>query len=130
MRRIHKTFALSFAIIALILAATACTHRKTVEIGSHKVTVGRHGFEKKFVYDPNATVPSFEYAGVSTDGHGLKVSIKGDMVNINGEDAGQLRPGDSVYIGDDGVAVNNLDYGQSAKYLRENGSATQTSALR
>ena len=43
-----------------------------------------------------------------------------------------LREGDEVTIGDDGVAVNELDYGESEKYLRANAggdASTQTSAL-
>jgi len=115
---------LGIALVALVIFLPACTHRKIVQLGSHKVTVSRHGFEKKFHVAENASVPTLEYAGIRTDGQGLKVSIQGDKVTINGVD-GQLRPGDSVLISDDGVAVNSLDYGESAKYLRANGSASE-----
>jgi hypothetical protein len=128
MKSIHKTLTLTFVLIALAMAA-ACTRTSTVQIGSHKVTVARHGFEKKFEVDDRATVPSFEYRGVSTDGRGLKVLIKGDKVKINDADAGQLRPGDSLLIGDEGVAVNQMDYGESAKYLKENSPKAETSSL-
>ncbi|MDQ6651542.1 MAG: hypothetical protein M3Y84_02235 [Acidobacteriota bacterium] len=101
----------------------ACSNRKIVQVGSHNVTVSRHGFEKKYYIDKQASEPTFEYAGISTAGNGLKVSIKGDKVNINGVDRGKLRTGDSVLISDDGVAVNSLDYGESEKYLRANSSA-------
>jgi hypothetical protein len=33
-----------------------------------------------------------------------------------------------VLIGDEGVAVNSLDYGESEKYLRANGAATDATA--
>nr|MDQ2937120.1 hypothetical protein [Acidobacteriota bacterium] len=105
-------------------------HRKIVQVGSHKITVSRHGFEKKFYLNDRASEPTFEYAGISTAGDGLKVSIKGDKVVINGVDRGKLRPGDSVLIGDDGVAVNSLDYGESEKYLRSNTSASDLSELK
>src|SRR6185295_2474348 len=105
---------------------SACTHTKVVQLDSHKVTVARHGFEKKFQVVEGPTEPRFEYAGVSTDGKGLKVSIEGDTITINGV-AGKLRSGDSVLISDDGVAVISLDYGESEKYLRANGSATEVS---
>jgi hypothetical protein len=59
----------------------------------------------------------------------LKVSIRGDKVKVNDADYGKLRPGDFVLIGDDGVAVNSLDYGESEKYLRSNSSGSETSAL-
>jgi len=60
---------------------------------------------------------------MSTDGKGLKVSIAGDKITVNGTD-GQLRPGDSVIIGDRGVLVNSLDYGETEKYLRANSGST------
>ncbi|HEY6231094.1 MAG TPA: hypothetical protein VIW64_07515, partial [Pyrinomonadaceae bacterium] len=73
----------------------------------------------------NPPVPTLEYAGLSTDGKGLKVSIRGDQITVNGT-AGQLRPGDKVLIADDGVAVNSMDFGETEKYLRANitGNAT------
>jgi hypothetical protein len=37
-----------------------------------------------------------------------------------------IKPGDSVLIGDEGVAVNSLDYGESEKYLRANSNSTET----
>ncbi|HSS22369.1 MAG TPA: hypothetical protein VLL54_20020 [Pyrinomonadaceae bacterium] len=129
MSRSYKTLMMSVVLLALV-AATACTRQSKVQVGSHVVTIGRHGFEKKLEFHDRAPVPFLDYAGVSADGHGLKVSIKGDRVWINDKDAGQLRPGDSVFIGDEGVGVNTLDYGESAKYLRENGSVTETSELR
>ena len=115
-------------LLALLVLASACTHRKSVQLGTHKVTVARHGFEKKFQVDAQAAVPTFEYAGLSTDGKGLKVSIKGDKVTVNGAE-GQLRPGDSVLISDDGVAVNSLDYGETEKYLRANRSGSATAVV-
>jgi len=128
MRGIHKHLTVSVALIALVITAAACTKRKVLQVGSHKVTIARHGFEKKFTFDLKAEVPSLEYAGISTDGHGLKVFIKGDQVRINGE-AGQLRPGDTVLIVDNGLLVNQMDFGETAKYLRENSAASNTSAL-
>jgi hypothetical protein len=116
---------LGIALVALVIFVPACTHRKIVQLGSHKVTVSRHGFEKRFHVAENASVSTLEYAGIRTDGQGLKVSIQGDKVTINGVD-GMLRPGDSVLISDDGVAVNSLDYGESAKYLRANDPALET----
>jgi hypothetical protein len=107
---------------------TACTNRKFAQIGTHKVTVSRHGFEKRLVIDEKAAVPTLEYAGMATDGRGLKVSIRGDDVTINDVVQGKLRPGDSVLISDDGVAVNSLDYGESEKYLRANNSPANTTA--
>ena len=115
---------LATAILAVLVFLPACAHRKIVQLDSHKVTVSRHGFEKKFDVVETKTGPRFEYAGISTDGKGLKVSIEGDRVTINGVD-GKLRPGDAVLITDDGVAVNSLDYGESEKYLRANNSVTE-----
>lgn len=115
------------ALVGLVVFLPACTHRKIVQLGTHKVTVSRHGFEKRFQVSEQAGVPTFEYAGVSTDGRRLKVSIQGDKVKVNDVD-GTLRPGDSVFISDDGVAVNSLDYGESEKYLRANNSSVDSTA--
>jgi len=119
---------LAIALVGLIVFLPACTHRKVVQIGSHRITVSRHGIEKKLDVWKNSAARKFEYTGISTDGKGLKVAIEGDQININGVD-GKLRPGDSVLISDEGVAVNSMDYGQSEKYLRDNHSATDISSL-
>lgn len=129
MRSIHKTLTVGLVLTGLMLAVSACTVRHTVSVGSHHVKVTRHGLEKKFYVSTRNGVAVLDYAGISPDGKGLKVSIQGDQVKINDVDSGRLRPGDSVLISDDGVAVNAMDYGESAKYLRENGTGTDTSAL-
>lgn len=119
-------------MVALLLVglffASACTHRKVVQVGSHRVTIARHGFHKTIKYDSDARVPTFQYKGVSTAGSELSVKIKGDKVTVNEVGYGKLRDGDSVLIGDSGVAVNDLDYGESEKYLRANGSAAESTA--
>jgi hypothetical protein len=90
------------------------------------VTVSRHGFEKRLHVDSQGALSTLEYAGVSADGKGMKVSMQGDKIIVNGV-TGQLRPGDKVLISDDGVAVNSLDYGETAKYLQANESGPQAS---
>ncbi|MGH9875341.1 MAG: hypothetical protein ACRD9S_23040 [Pyrinomonadaceae bacterium] len=124
---IRKSHLFSIALLALVTILPACTHQKTVQVGSHKVTVARHGFEKRLKVSDQASVPTFEYAGMSTDGRGLKVSIKGDKIWVN-DFSGELRSGDSVLISDDGVAVNSMDYGESEKYLRANSAGSNTTA--
>jgi len=132
MSSLLKTFraslTLSIALVGLIVFQPACTHRKIVQLGTHKVTVSRHGFEKRLYVNEKASVPTLEYAGISTDGKGLKVSIQGDKVTINGVDHGRLRDGDAVLISDEGVAVNSMDYGESEKYLRANSSPADATA--
>ena len=125
----HASLAVGITLLGVLTLLPACTHRKIVQLGSHKVTISRHGFEKKFYLNERASEPTFEYAGISTAGNGLKVSITGDRVNINGVDRGKLRAGDSVLISDDGVAVNSLDYGESEKYLRANSSVSDATTL-
>lgn len=126
MKSFHKmSKVLSLALLGLVVLLAACAHQKVVQVGSHKVTVSRHGFEKKLQFSHEESLATLEYAGMSTDGKGLKVSIKGDKVTVNGV-TGALRPGDSVFIGDDGVAVNSMDYGESEKYLRVNAGVVTT----
>ena len=128
LRRSPTSLAMTMALVGLIIFLPACAHRKVVQIGSHRITVSRHGFERKRDVLKNSLAEKFEYTGISTDGKGLKVAIEGDQININGVD-GKLRPGDSVLISDEGVAVNSMDYGQSEKYLRDNNSVADVSAL-
>ena len=118
---------MGIALLGLLTILPACTHRKIVQLGTHKVTVSRHGFEKKLQVSEQSSVPTLEYVGMSTDGKGMKVSIKGDKIKVN-DVSGELRPGDSVLIGDEGVAVNSMDYGETEKYLRANGSGASTTA--
>ena len=125
----HKSQVLSVALLGVVILLPACTNQKIVQLGTHKVTVSRHGFEKRLQVSEQASVPTLEYAGLSTDGRGLKVSIKGDKIKVNDAYDGKLRPGDSVLISDDGVAVNSMDYGESEKYLRANSSGSNTTAL-
>ncbi|HEV7684428.1 MAG TPA: hypothetical protein VGO68_20115 [Pyrinomonadaceae bacterium] len=120
-----KSHLIGFVLLGLAVILPACTHQKIVQVGSHKVTISRHGFEKNLRFAQQDSIATLEYAGVSTDGRGLKVSIKGDQVTINGV-PGKLRAGDSVLIGDDGIAVNSMDYGESEKYLRANAGSQST----
>ena len=130
MTRSNKKLAASLVIVASLVGSvflTACTHRKVVSLGTHKITVSRHGFEKRLLVNTEAAIPTLEYSGIATDGKGLRVSIAGDDVIVNGN-RGKLKPGDAVLISDDGVAVNSMDYGESEKYLRANGSPTDATA--
>jgi hypothetical protein len=128
LRKSQASLVTGIALCGLLVFLPACTHRKIVQLGTHKVTVSRHGFEKRLYVNEKASVPTLEYAGISTDGKGLKVSIQGDIVTINGVDHGQLRAGDAVLISDEGVAVNSMDYGESEKYLRANSSPADPTA--
>lgn len=125
-RKSHASLTMAVALVGLLVFLSACTHQKVVQLGSHRVTIARHGFEKKLDVNAKASVQTFEYEGVSTAGKSLKVTITGDKVKVNDLDYGKLRNGDSVLIGDDGVAVNSMDYGESEKYLRANGSTAET----
>jgi hypothetical protein len=123
----RKSQVLGIALLGLVTILPACTNRKIVQLGTHKVTVSRHGFEKRLQVSEQASPPTLEYAGMSTDGRGLKVSIQGDKIRVN-DLSGELRPGDSVLISDDGVAVNSMDYGETEKYLRANCTGENTTA--
>jgi hypothetical protein len=124
LKKLQSWLVMSAALVGLLVLLQGCTHRKVVQLGTHKVTVSRHGFEKRLHVNDQPSAPTLEYAGISTDGRDLKVSMQGDKITINGVD-GKLRPGDSVLISDDGVAVNSMDYGESEKYLRANGSVSE-----
>lgn len=116
------------SVLGLLVFAAACVNQKVVQVGSHKVILSRHGSERKFRVTTKASIPTMEYEGRSNDGVKLKVTIKGDEVRVNDSDYGKLRPGDSVFIGDSGLAVNELSYAESEKYLRANGSTAESTA--
>ena len=120
-----KSKTIGFASLAILILVAGCSIHKTHQVGTHKVTVSRHGYERSLSSDGTG---NFKFEGVSTAGEKLKVTINGDKVKVNGDDYGLLRPGDSVYIGDDGVAVNSLDYGESKKYLRDNATSQANAA--
>jgi hypothetical protein len=124
LRKSQSWITMAVALVGLLVFFQGCTHRKIVQLGTHKVTVSRHGFEKRLHVNDQGSIPTLEYAGITADGRGLKVSMQGDKITVNGVD-GKLRPGDSVLISDDGVAVNSMDYGESEKYLRANGSVSE-----
>ena len=129
MRSLHRnTLTLSVALLGLVILLPACTHRNIASVGTHTVTVSRHGFQKRLHVADNLPVPTPEYAGVSTDGKGMKVSIRGDQITVNGT-PGQLRSGDKVLIADEGVAVNSMDFGETEKYLRANNTGSTTAGL-
>ncbi len=125
---LKKSQTAGLMLLGVLIVSSACTHKTVHQVGSHKVTVARHGFQKALDVDKRGEVATFEYEGVSTAGSKLKVVITGHKVKVNGANAGMLREGDSVTIGDDGVAVNSLDYGESEKYLRANDSASEATA--
>jgi hypothetical protein len=111
---------IGFVSLALLLFVAGCSIHKTHQVGTHRVTVSRYRYEKSLTSD---NAGNFQFEGESTAGETLlKVTINGDKVRVNGVDYGLLRPGDSVYLGDRGVAVNELDYDATQKYLRENAS--------
>lgn len=128
MKSTVKAYRLPYYLLAVLVLgslafSSACNHRKTIRIGTHKVTVNRHGIQKEFRLTTKDDVPILEYEGINTAGNTLQVSIAADKVTVNGQLLGFLRKGDDVLIGDDGVAVNSMDYGESQKYLRANSSS-------
>ena len=128
MVRLNKLYPAGLLLLGMLTLSSACTHQTVHHVGSHKVTIARHGFQKAPDVSQRGGVATFKFEGVSTAGEKLKVSIVGDTVEINGTSAGELRAGDCVFIGDEGVAVNSLDYGESEKYLRANNSASESTA--
>ena len=125
---IKKLHVLGLMLLGVLTLSSACTLTTVHHVGSHKVTVARHGFQKSLDLAKRDGVESLEYRGVSAAGTKTTVVISGDKVKVNGVDVGKLRAGDSVLIGDEGVAVNAMDYGESEKYLKGNASGADVTA--
>jgi hypothetical protein len=64
---------LGLLLFGVLTFSSACTHQTVHQVGSHKVTVARHGFQNKLNVDKRGGVATFEYEGVSTAGSKLKV---------------------------------------------------------
>lgn len=116
---LRKSRLIGILLVGVLAFSAACSHRHVLKVGSHKVTVTRHGVEKAFHLGHQADAASFDFENVSPSGSSFKVAIRGDKINVNGVE-GMLRNGDSVLITDDGVAVNSMDYGDSERYLQAN----------
>jgi hypothetical protein len=123
----------SAAVILLFLSSVlllqGCyTKSLATKVGSHRIKVEREGFTKRFGVTERGTDAIFIYEGYCKTGRYMKVVINNDEVVFNEKSLGRLRDGDSLTVHEDGVTVNQMDYGESEKYLRENGKQT-TAAL-
>ena len=123
---LRKSQMIGILLVGVLAFSSACSHRHVLQVGSHKVTVTRHGVEKAFHLGHQADVASFDFDSVSPTGSSFTVAIRGDNIKINGVD-GLLHKGDSVLITDDGIAINSMDYGDSERYLRANTSSSEKS---
>ena len=123
---LRRSQMIGILLVGVLALSAACSHRHVLQVGSHKVTVTRHGVEKAFHLGHQADVASFDFDNVSPTGSNFTVAIRGDNIKINGVD-GLLHKGDSVLITDDGVAINSMDYGESERYLQANISPTEKS---
>jgi hypothetical protein len=120
------------AIVALLILSSAalfqgCGHNTgSLSFASHKVKLDRHGITNRFGLEERGQLAIFHYDGYGLKGDRLRVTVENEKVTINDQMIGMLKQGDSISITDDGVTVNALDHGQTAKYLQEN--ATQATA--
>lgn len=111
------------AVAVMLFLSTAillqgCGHNTgSLNFASHKVKLDRHGITNRFGVEDRDQLAIFRYDGYSSSGTRLRVTIENDKVMLNDKNVGVLKQGDSVQIGDDGLTVNSLDYGQTAKYL-------------
>lgn len=104
--------------LSTIILFQGCGHNTgSLSFASHKVKLDRHGVTNRFGVEEHGRLAIFHYDGYSASGTRLKVKIEEEKVMVNDMNVGVLKQGDSVQIGDDGLTVNSLDYGQTAKYL-------------
>lgn len=122
----HSTLAKPMAVLfflSAVLLVNGCGHHRQMgatSFASHKVTLDRGGVTNRFGVEDRGQLAIFHYAGFSLSGKHLNVTIENDKVTVNDKNVGLLKQGDVVHIGDDGLTVNSLDYGQTEKYLQEN----------
>jgi hypothetical protein len=123
---------IAIAVMAFLLAGVfqGCLRTHAVQFGSHNVTVSRHGVTNRIGIEEHDNIAIFRYSGLNTTGERVDVKIQNEEITLNGHSQGLLRPGDTVRIADEGIAVNSMDFGQTAKYLEANaerGVATSNS---
>jgi hypothetical protein len=109
--------------LSAVLIIHGCGHHRqsqTATVGSHKVILDRQGVTNRFGVEERGQLAVFRYDGFGMTGKRLNVEIENDKVTVNNKSVGMLKLGDVVHIGDDGITVNSLDYGESAKYLEAN----------
>jgi hypothetical protein len=121
----HSKYITAIAVLLVlssVILFAGCGRNNTgaLSFASHKVKLSRHGITNRFGVEERDQFPTFHYDGYGLDGNRLKVKIRDDRVMINDKEAGMLKSGDSILIGDEGLAVNSLDYGQTQKYLQDN----------
>ena len=118
----HSKYTKAIAVLLFLSAALlvqGCGHNTgSLSFASHKVKLDRHGITNRFgLEERDQTI--FHYDGYGMHGDRLKVTIQNEKVSINEKQVGILKQGDSIHIGDDGLTVNSLDYGQTEKYFQE-----------
>jgi hypothetical protein len=126
--RLQRAAALGLLVCAVLIFPGCNSKGLKTKVGSHQVRVDREGFAKRFGVTERGNEAIFIYEGYCTTGQLMKVYIKNDEVLFNDRSLGALREGDAVVIDEDGVTVNDLDHGQTEKYLKENGNRS-TAAL-
>jgi hypothetical protein len=125
MRIARNSFAKPVAVLIIlscVLIVSGCGHhrtRRTASVASHKVMLDRQGITNRFGVEERGDVATFHYDGHSLSGR-LRITIENDKVTVDEKSMGMLKQGDVVRIGDDGLTVNSLDHGQTAKYLQAN----------
>ena len=123
-KRFHGSRRVAFySCLCALLLLQGCSQKASdvTQFGSHKITISRHDLIHGSAYiEEHDMEASFHYKGFSLSSGQFKVIIKDEKVIVNGQTYGQLKTGDSVSITDDGVRVNSLDYGETARYLRTN----------
>ena len=117
------------AIFAVSLLFQACTRIETSEkIGSHKVNIDRKSgsvwiHKPQFdIQQENGIATGFTYRDAVGSGFGgINVALKGDDLFFGGKLLGKLNKDDEIHIGNDGtgVTINNLDHGETEKYLSQ-----------
>ncbi len=117
---LNKSLAVLFFVSAVILLQGCGHHNRSTRFASHKVTNERNGITNRFGVESRDKLEIFHYDGVSLSGERLRVRIENDKVVINDKEVGLLNKGDAVHLGDEGIRVNSMDYGQSEKYLKGN----------
>ncbi len=113
------------ACLCSVVLLQGCASEKTLAFASHKAKVTRAGLTIRQGVEERGDVATFHYDGYCYRGTRLKVNISNDDIFVDGKPHGRLNKGDSITIGDDGLQVNSMDYGETEKYLLANNAQSK-----
>jgi hypothetical protein len=118
-----------FILVAFAgLCSQACHSAKATteqigQIGSHQVILHRDSLwilkrweSTILVSEANGKTNELKYKSILGR---FEIRVKDDAVFVNDQLAGNLQKDDTIHFTDQGITINDMDWGESGKYLKQ-----------